>query len=384
MITLKQESESQDTTFDINVETELEEKGNEVTTPFDPKAIKIEIKQQSLDSIIKRLRYDEISFYADYQRRPDLWDDVKNSLLIESILLQLPIPAFYFDVQNENKWEVIDGLQRLSAIKSFIIEEKLELQGLEYLTQYNGMKYSKLPRSLLRTIDETQITVFLIQKGTPEDVKFNLFKRINTGGLTLNAQEIRHALHPGIPTEFVKKLGKILIHIFEKNLNKISQERQDRQEHCDYASRFLAFYFLYYSNKLNAYKPELDDFLNSAMKIIKNLSEEQKLEIELKLKNTLNFIFEVLGQYAFRKTFSSRGLLNKALFEALTVQFAGYNESELVTLQGKKEKLFEKLKELYEFSPEFDKAISTSTGSVTAVTTRHTMIKKVIQEVLNS
>jgi len=366
-------------------ETELEEQGNEVTVPFDPKAIKIEIKQQSLDSVIKRLKYKEISFYADYQRRPDLWDEVKKSLLIESILLQLPIPAFYFDVKDADVWEVIDGLQRLSTLQSFVVDGKLKLQGLEYLTQYEGMTYSQLPRPLLRTIDETQITVFLIQKGTPDDVKFNLFRRINTGGLTLNTQEIRHSLHPGIPTNFVKKLGGILIQVFEKYSNRISQERQ---EHCDYATRFLAFYLLYHLKNLPAYKPELDSFLNSAMKTVKDLSEQQKTEIELKLKDTLNFIFEVLGQYAFRKAFSSRNLLNKALFEALTVQFACCNELERAILQKKKDELLEKLKALYEPSSSekdvFEKSISTSTGSGNAVNTRHEMIRAVIREVLNA
>lgn len=384
MITIKQETRSMDSTFDINVETELEEKGNEVITPFDPKSIRTEVTFRSLDFILKKLKRNEISFYADYQRRPDLWNDVKKSLLIESLLLQLPISSFYFEVLEDERWEVIDGLQRLSALNSFIVKEELRLRGLEYLTQYEGIYFSQLHKSLIRSIDETQIMIFLIQRGTPDDVKFNLFKRINTGGLILNAQEMRHALHAGIPTNFIKQLGDVLIEVFDTYLYKISKEKQSRQEHCDYATRFLAFYLLFYLKKLNSYKPELDNFLSSAMKAIKDLSEQQRLEIKVKFKDTLHFIFEVLGKHVFRKAFNSKNLMNKALFEVLTVQFACCSESDLVILKCNKDRLIEKLKDLYESSQEFEKSISTSTGSVTAVTTRHTVIRQVIQEVLNS
>ena len=117
--------------------------GNEVVgidVPFDPNQINVSSPPMNVGDIIDRLENGEIMLDTEFQRLPDLWDNVKKSRFIESLLLKLPIPKFYFDGQDDNKWRVIDGLQRISTFKSFIKEKTMRLQGLEFLKELRADK----------------------------------------------------------------------------------------------------------------------------------------------------------------------------------------------------------------------------------------------------
>ncbi|NCD33278.1 MAG: DUF262 domain-containing protein [Spartobacteria bacterium] len=150
-------------------------------------------------NIIARLEDDAIDMNTDFQRHAELWDNQKMSRLMESILIRFPLPAFYFDASNEDRWLIVDGLQRLSAIRKFVVEKKLKLHGMEYLKDFEGLGYDDLPKTYIRRINECAVTLFLIQPGTPDAVKYSIFRRINTGGIVLNDQEIRNAMtKPGV------------------------------------------------------------------------------------------------------------------------------------------------------------------------------------------
>jgi hypothetical protein len=105
--------------------TEGEAIDNKSTIPFDPKLIKITVETTTIFNLAQRLKYNQIDLYPKFQRKANLWDDVRKSRLIESLLLRFPLPAFYFDIENEDNWLVVDGLQRLSAIRDFVVENKL-------------------------------------------------------------------------------------------------------------------------------------------------------------------------------------------------------------------------------------------------------------------
>ncbi|MCI9137664.1 MAG: DUF262 domain-containing protein, partial [Lachnospiraceae bacterium] len=169
------------------VETE-EETGSPIDSsikPFNPSTIDIIMKPITLDSIVKRIENEEINMETEFQRKSGLWSEMKKSQLIESLLLKIPLPAFYFDESREDSWLIIDGLQRLTALKEFMVDKSLKLEGLEFFLDLNGCGFDDLPRVFTRRLEETSLVSFNIRAGTPENVKFNIFKRINTGSLEL-------------------------------------------------------------------------------------------------------------------------------------------------------------------------------------------------------
>lgn len=362
--------------------SEVEEEDNStlvnITRPFDPKEIDFSTKNLSLDNLIKRLKSDPpaINLHPEFQRN-EVWNPEKQSRLIESILLRFPLPAFYFDGSDDSKWEVIDGLQRLSTIRDFVILKTLSLKNLEYLVQLNNLTFDELPNEFQRRIEEAQITAFIIKEGTPESVKYNIFNRINTWGAPLTPQEIRHALNQGKPAKFIQKIANI--ESFKKATNNINPKRMlDR----DFVTRFVAFYLLSFKN----YEPDLDTFLNEGMLKIRELDNIELEKLEDRFDKSMNTVWFIFGDNSFRKpNFEGKGRkkpINKALFEALAVPIAKLREDERKLLIEKK-KLFEtKFLSLMKNNIFVD-SISTATGDKKRVQTRFKEIINLIQTVLN-
>ncbi len=221
------------------IENEEEEVDSQerIISPFDPTLIRVHSTQFTIDLLLTRIREGELELAPDFQRKGGIWSTAAQSRLVESLLIRIPLPAFYMDATNEEKWLVVDGLQRLTALKRFVLDKELKLRGLEFLDDLHGKSYDELPRNFQRRINESQVTVYLVERGTPEEVKFNIFKRINTAGLPLSPQEIRHALKQGQATRFLVELAGL-------QSFKIATDhsiRDDRMADRECALRFLAF-----------------------------------------------------------------------------------------------------------------------------------------------
>ncbi len=374
----KLNSELQDEDTDNDEEEDIEPEEEVITTPFDPNQIRVDTRPMTIDLVLKRIRFAEINLAPDFQRYADIWNHTAKSRLIESILIRIPLPAFYMDATNEDKWLVIDGLQRLTTLKQFVIDKTLRLNNLEFLINLNGKNYDELPRNYQRRIDETVLTVYLIEKGTPPAVKFNIFRRINTGGQPLSPQELRHALNPGQATKFLDKLAKS--EEFKKATN-ITKERPKRMDDHEFVLGFIAFLLTPYTNY--PIKEGRDYFLNEAMGKINSMKAEELNKIEKKFINCMNAADSIFGKYAFRKIIknnSKRQPLNKSLFEAWSVTLSKLNNEEIELLKQRNKEVIDKFIDYIDQDDEFVKSISQAAEKVIY---RFGTIEKIIQEVLS-
>ncbi|MDJ0693444.1 DUF262 domain-containing protein [Mastigocoleus sp. MO_188.B34] len=293
---------------------EEEEEYEKKTFNYDPEKINIVTKEPTIDLLLRRIDEEALNLAPDFQRQAGIWNIEAKSRLIESILIRIPLPAFYIDGTNEEEWLVVDGLQRLSTLKQFVSDRTLKLTGLEYLIELEGKTYDELERRYQRRIEETQVTVYLIAKGTPLEVKYNIFKRINTGGIPLSNQELRHALNPGQATKFLERLAKC--GEFAR-LVELGESRKKRMDDREFVLGFLAF-------KLTSYKEyqdgDRDTFLNQGLVKANQLSETELKNIENDFKKAMIAAFDIFGDNAFRKQSKSNKRkfpLNKALLGIL-------------------------------------------------------------------
>lgn len=323
------------------VEFETEE---EVQDPFDPEQISIDAKVVPMDTLVRRLTQTSIRLAPAFQRK-EVWDLERKSRLIESLMLAIPLPMFYVAADEKGNWDVVDGLQRLTTIKEYVLgnqymetkNESLKGQGfrLQYLEfwgdKYNGLIFNKLPEGLRNRILETEFRFTIINPGTPEEVKRNIFKRINTGGMPLTLQEIRHALYQGKSTTLLEEMA---------NSHEFKSATDHSVDDSRMAARELVLRFLAFSVRSYESYPrtsDMDNFLCDTMRIINVMPGIDKKELLKIFKNrdipSIRFTriedlmerFKVgmkrasslFRTHAFRKSYGHyrRSPINKTLFE---------------------------------------------------------------------
>ncbi len=365
-----------------NIGNDIEETGNDIgeqdqgiTSPFSVKDIKVTHATIMLSNIISRLKHKEISI-PNYQRHANLWSIKQKSRLIESILLKLPLPVFYFDVSNPDKWEIVDGLQRISTIEHFFNDKNgFRLKDLEFLTDLNGKKASELDRTMQRTLDETQFITYQIEAQTPKEVRYSIFNRINTGGLSLKPQEIRQALNQaGLGVKFLADIAENEVF---KNVVGISNERMAGQE---LALRFMAFKTLG-DDKFKI----MNNFLDLAMEEIDAKSEQELRILQSDLIAVLEFSEQVLGEkHRFSRSIADeerKKVVNLSLFDALTVCLDEVENKDLF-LENKDFFVTKFKKMLLDESSDFVISITTGTSGKWAKDTRFRIIRDLIAETL--
>ena len=345
---------------------------------LDSSKISIMPKTLSVEAIVKKLKYKEIDLDTEFQRKRSLWTKTVKSQLIESLMIQLPIPPMYFDARDTNKWKIIDGLQRLCTLNEFLLEKNWRLTNLEYLADYNNCSMDDLPRIYQRRIEEGQLAFYLILPETPEEVKYSLFKRINTPGLKLEPQEIRHALFQGKATKLLKELAETELFRKATGNDVPSSRMQDREM----VLRYLALHYL----GPNEYKNcNIDEYLNKAMAFLNEQDDNFIEQCKALYFESLECVYGIFGRYAFRRISKIREQdikpINTALFEGWVNGVSQLNAQERVLLIQKKVDV----KKLY--IEELDKKSSfysdIGSGKYRSFIRRNETIQRIILEVLD-
>lgn len=373
-----------------NIEDEnqegVERHSDEIIRPFDVAKIDIVQTTLAISNLVSKLKHEEIVLDTEFQRSAGVWDIQRQSRLIESILIKFPLPAFYFDVSNEGKWLVVDGLQRIWTIKNFAFDKNLKLKGLEYLNSepfnLEGLGFDDLPRDFQRRIEDTNIVTFQIKAGTPDEVKFNLFKRINTGGLVLSAPEIRHALNQGQVARLLRDLANTEVFQRATSFAIPSKRMEDR----DFTARFIAFYVLDYQNYGKAeFRGDLDGFMNDALKVVKSWSTARIEQTKSDFAKAMEVAYLIWGKFAFRKQiqYERRSPMNKAFFEVLSSQLAKMSPTDLDKLVKRKNLVLKEFATEFT-SPIFSAAFTVGTGEPARVRLRHEGVKRIFEFILQN
>lgn len=363
------------------VEEEEEYLGKTITQPFSPSDITLSNPPMNLGDLIEMIQAGWINFGTNYQRSENLWTERQQSRFIESVLLGLRLPAFYFEEVEKRQWNIIDGLQRCCAIRNFCVDNTLSLSDLEFLAkEFDGKKYKDFDFATKRDVKMLPITVNLLSKGVPDMVKYVLFKRLNTGGVSLTPQEIRNAVFIGVAIDIIKEMAESK-EFLEATLSSIETKRGTDM---DFASRFAAFYILGWEK----YEPDLDRFINEAMEYLKTKStKEYRNTMLYDFRRAMSVSKTLFGKRAFRKMSSiksNRAKINKAYFEAISVTLAKLDENSRQEILESNSLLEQNMMTAMRGSKTYRDSFSGGTGAPSSVKLRFSWMEKIVEYTLKN
>ena len=290
-----------------NIENQIEQEKSVVD--YDTREFTIEY---IVDKYLKNIDSDENEFYVPEYQREFVWSEERQSKLIESLILGLPIPNMFFAENRDGRCEIVDGSQRVRTYCAFL-QDELELSKLERLTELNGIKFSNLPESRQRKIKNTALRLIFLSDGATEEVKNDLFERINRGSDLLKDMEKRKGIYRG---EFIDFIYDVCAkdELFDR-LTPISKWLINRQEKEELILRFFALFEMYpkFKTKNIGIARLLDNYVEEKNKTFTDSEKEDKLNI---FKNMLNLVKDIFP-HGFAK--DEKPQVSRVYFEAISV-----------------------------------------------------------------
>ena len=355
--------EDQDFKYDDDAEDE-----NHIADgiPKDQRVLRTQAYDKSINDIISMIKDGDIMLDPEYQRNY-VWDNKKASLLVESILLNVPIPVIYVAEEEDGVWTVVDGLQRFNSLDRFFKNE-FKLKGLEVLSEFNGLQFSTLNPKAARLIKNGILRVIVILKESHPEIKYDIFMRLNRGAIKLNEQELRNCLYRG-------KLNNLVMQLREnkKFLQMIGLSKPHlRMADAELILRYFTLSQSYDQNtgKVVGYAGSVKNALNKYCEDNKHIKDEDTNSLSTLFTRTIDTVYEVLGASAFQRIYEgdyTDGRLNRAVMDCIMLSFENKDPQILL---AKKSEIKALLKNLPNEDADFNEAITYGTGDKKRLETR--------------
>ncbi len=363
----------------------LDEETDDVIEPADRTQIFTDQGDPEVESLYNKCKRGKLIVQPDFQRQ-FVWDTAKCSRLIESALLDIPLPIVYISQEKDNKEYVIDGQQRLTSFFSFL-EGKFpsgsdfRLSGLKVFSELNQLKFSDLPEHHQDKIRYCKIRTITFRKESNPNLKFEIFERLNTGSVSLNDQELRNCIYRGTYNELLKELAFDQDFRFLLGISKPDKRMRDVQ----LVLRFSAFYHETYLK----YKSPMRLFMNRDMEKYQSISDNDAAQLRMAFKNSVSIIKSLLGKYAFKRYYKGSesnpngnwepNHFNASLYDVLMYSFA---REEKHGVFRNLDAIREALIFLMTSDPEFIDSIEISTSTTQAVTKRFDKWRLILQQIV--
>ncbi len=369
---------------DLEFEQPLEEEFDQVVAPGD-RRIYTDQADPEVDSLHGKYKRGKLVIQPDFQRQ-FVWDEKRSSRLIESTLLEIPLPVVYLSEDPDGKESVIDGQQRLTALFSFIDGQfpngrPFKLTGLKVFTELNKKAFKDLEDQLQDKIKYCKIRTITFRKESQRELRFEVFERLNSGSVALNDQELRNCIYRGPYNVLLRELSQDHEFMHLMGLDKPDRRMKD----VELVLRFAAFQNATYLN----YRPPMRRFLNEDMETHQHISKEKGAALREQFKKAVTIIKSLLGVHAFKRLYAGDATnpngrwepkkFNASLYDILMYSMAREDKNVVFhSLDAAREALLV----LMTSDAEFIGAIELSTSSVQAVTKRFDKWRLALQSVI--
>lgn len=371
------DSEQSSTPLDrtANEETEGLDTENKEWGDYPLDDLLIRQENRTVFEVIRRIQKGSYIMDPDFQR-DFIWPEDKQSKLIESVIMRIPLPVFYLAEDEEGRMIVVDGLQRLSTFCQFI-QDELRLR-LPDRAEIDRLRFSDLPPRLKNRIEDCNLIFYIIDSKVPERARLDIFERVN-GGVPLTRQQMRNSLFMGPATRFLKEASRTDSFLSATQQSLDTKSMRDRE----FVNRFCAFQLF----DAVEYRGDMDDFLAKSLRKMNEITQDDLLVLSGDFERSMKNNLLLFGRHAFSRSFlwhkrgeRTRRVINASIWDVMSTGLSHYERDRV---EESADDLRESVCGLLQ-DEDFVAAITYSTNDSKRVRKRFDIAGKMFQEVLDA